>query len=281
MQKVISLETAYSEYGTFFTDDFARRVFTLTANFPQVNSIVFTLVAEWRSISYAVALPTQYPSSLKSFVDGFVNNSTNYTSAGVIADVVIGRLVKDMPELDMSARDQRAIRNKLKQLAQEAESARKTTIEFDEEAIWRDYLSMHVVQLGIHGMLKMGYLGLYSAYENFLVKLMRLIQEQDVRVTDRNFDEQVRQCFGVKAGNVYINSDMSTIRKIRHSLVHAGGRLTDHLKKIDQLPVVVVDGELHIHPRHLRDLYKILSKAALVAIEECISKNSTDSTSEL
>ena len=90
----------------------------------------------------------------------------------------------------------------------------------------------------------------YNAYENLLVRLAKTAAGLDsLRVTNKSdFNKCLREQFGDDGRDTcWTNSRINLFRLIRHSLSHAGGRLTDDLAKIKH-NLHLIDGKIQITP---------------------------------
>ncbi len=99
--------------------------------------------------------------------------------------------------------------------------------------------------------------------KNFIVRtLSRVHGGKQIRVTDKSFKSDFRAAFGDLIEDAWFASEIHVARLIRHSLMHAGGRVTDDLRKC-KIPVVVQDEGLNIFPEHILNLYQVLKTPAL------------------
>ncbi|WP_372721646.1 hypothetical protein [Novipirellula sp.] len=221
MERQLIIDTRQEAYGSFFTDNFAREAFSASDSAPLLKEPIFDLIADWRSASYAGALPAQIPGSIKQFHDAFVNLETTAS---------------------------------VKQ-------------EIDGENIWQQYLSLHPFHVGLHGTMRLVYLAVYGAYENFLVRSLSIAHNgKPIRVTSSDFKKDFRDKLGVLIDDAWFAEDIRIARLVRHSLMHAGGRVTDDLRRC-KIPLVVHNDFLNVFPEHVFALYNALKVPALAVMQ--------------
>lgn len=263
-------------YGSFMVDDFPARAFACAEDSPQLERIVFDLVADWRCASYAGAMPAQIPNVMKMFHDSHVNNVDNFSGVLQHSDTIIALLSRELPEL---ATDPQLVRKIRQNLVTTAAGIRDATAgsrsELDAGVAWESFLSLEPFQMGLHSTMRLVYVAVYCAYENFLVRALSLGEGgSKVRISDQNFRQRFRKLFGSTTDTALTSEQMHRFRLVRNALVHAGGRLTPDLEELEKkstLPVVAHDGALHIFPEHIRSLYHALREPALtIMAAQCL-----------
>jgi len=267
MQKQYIVDTRQDAYGPFFTDNFAREAFDAADVATSLKTPIFDLVADWRSASYTGALPAQIPNAIKQFHDAFINAET--TPSGILqySEVILAKLSRELPDLVADPRLQRKVQEKVVALSCEIVDANASVNqELDGEEVWKQYLELHPFQLGLHGTMRLVYLAVYGAYENFLVRSLSIAHGgKRIRITDSSFKADFRSALGSLIENAWFADEIRVARLVRHSLVHAGGRVTDDLRKC-KIPLVVHDDSLHVFPEHVSKLYNALKVPALAVM---------------
>ena len=268
MGRRIMIDTRQEAYGTFFSDDFAHHAFAASQSAPRLKAPNFDLVADWRSASYVGALPASIPGGLKRFHDAFVN--ARITGAGILrySDVILVKLSHEMPDLVADPGLQQRFREKIVALSYEIAAVNGSVKqELDGEAVWQQYLEVPPFQMGLHGTMRLVYLAVYGAYENFLVRSLSIAHDgKRVRVTDRDFNRDFRAVLGDLIDDAWLSEEIRTARLVRHSMVHAGGRMTDQLRRC-KVPVNVQDDYLNVFPEHIASLYNALKGPALAIMK--------------
>ncbi|MBU0699630.1 MAG: hypothetical protein ABIK98_08415 [Pseudomonadota bacterium] len=274
MEKQLIVDDRPESYGPFFVDDFAHKAFDASDDISVLREPVFDLIADWRSASYAGALPYLIPSSIKGFHDAFVNKAPS--TAGILkySSVVLAKLSQQIPQVTSDPALQRALGEKIVALANEiCAAAASVTHELDENSIWQQFLSLHPFYLGLHGTMRLVYLSVYGAYENFIVRILSIAHGgARIRVTDRDFKKRFRGAFGDLIEDAWLSPEINAFKLVRHAIMHAGGRITPDLRSV-RIPVVVHDDALHIFPEHIRQLYDTLKEPALRLMQaKCFRK---------
>ncbi|MBC7820027.1 MAG: hypothetical protein IAG10_24355 [Planctomycetaceae bacterium] len=265
MSRNLMFDNRPESYGSFFTDDFAKRIFEASDDVETLKPIVFDLVADWRAASYAGAMPGLIPSSLKGFHDAFVNDSEPNTGTLQMATAVAARVSQLMPELTSDPALQRRFRECLVQVAAEMKEINgKIRVEMSLDEVWEKYTALPPFIMGLSGTLRLVLVSVYSAYENFVVRALSLAHNgRPFSVKDKKeFAKGFRGAFGDFYDRAWTHSRIHAYRLVRHSFVHAGGRVTKELRDV-RIPVVVQDDFLHVYPEHIKELYGLLSGPAL------------------
>jgi hypothetical protein len=274
MERRLVIDQRQDAYGTFFTDDFGRRAFAASDLSPIISEPIFDLVADWRSASYVGALPASIPGSIKNFHDGFIKTESSVTDILGFADVIMIKLSRELPELIDNQQLRRELHQKIVAISSEVMEAKASANqELDGNFVWEQYLALFPFKLGLHGTMRLVYLAVYSAYENFVVRCLSIAHGgKPIRVTNRDFDAQLKHAFGELANDAWFAPDIHIARLVRHSFMHAGGRITKELRN-RKIPLEAQDGCLHVYPEHISKLYNVLKVPAFAIMEAEIFRN--------
>lgn len=282
MEKSLIIDKRQDSYGTFFSDNFGHLAFAASDDAPLLAVPIFDLVADWRSASYVGALPASIPNAIKQFHDTFVKAETTATGILQYSDVILTKLSRELPELVDSPELQRILRERLVILTSEiAEANSSVKQELDGEAVWQQYLSINPFHMGLHGTMRLVYLAVYGAYENFVVHALSIAHGgKRIRVTDRDFKENFRAVLGDFIDDAWFAKDIHVARLIRHALIHAGGRVTNDLRNCD-IPLLVHEGILNVFPEHISELYDTLKGPALTIMKASCFRESSSKPSDV
>jgi hypothetical protein len=205
--------------------------------------------------------------TLKKFHDGYTNEPR---SAGMLkySEVVLSQLCLAVPTLTLDEKLGRAIQSSILDIScRIVEVDKSLKLDLDLEAAWKDYLKIVPFQLGVHALMRQTYLAIFSAYEDYIISLLKLASgEPNIRITDRDFNKKFRGAFGDLVESVWYDSRIQKAKLVRHALMHAGGRVTKDLECHD-IPVKVHEGYLHIFPEHNQALYDLLKVPALAILK--------------
>jgi len=267
MQGSIWIEDRLEAYGAFFRDDFAIKALEASKRSERLDRIAFDLVCAWRSASYSGALPAVLVMTLKSFHDGYTNEPR---SAGILkySEVVLSQLCLAVPTLTLDEKLGRAIQSSILDIScRIVEVDKSLKLDFDLEAAWKDYLKTTPFRLGVHALMRQTYLAIFSAYEDYIISLLKLASgDPNIRITNKDFKKKFRGTFGDLVESVWFDPRIQEAKLVRHALMHAGGRVTKDLECHD-IPVNVHEGCLHIFPEHNQALYDLLKVPALAILE--------------
>jgi hypothetical protein len=281
MQKSILVDDRQEQYTTFFQDDFAKQAIAASRHHSGLRQLTFDFVAELRGISYAAALPVLVPSSIKEFHDSFANAEPSSTGILKYSKAILTRLAREIPELLISSELNHKLQIELVRISNEiTEIDSRVKTELDGELLWRHYLSQGPFHLGLHSTLRQCYLNIYGAFENFVVRCVSIADgKSPMRASDNDFKKSLRRHFGEIADGCWYSTDLNAARLVRHSLIHAGGRITNDLMKI-KIPIIVHEEHLHVFPEHLRSLYAVVSAAALKFVRAPVFQAITNKSCE-
>ena len=268
MQRTILLDDHPGSYGSFFNDDFAKAALDASEDVEGLHRIVFDLVADWRAASYCGALPSTIPSSVNSFLEGYVNEQEPNTGTLRFADAIVRRMAQIMPEVSADPAMQRRLHDSLVRVAAEIkEIGGRIRIEVNAKEVWDEYLSLVPFQLGLSATMRLVLISVYSAYENFVVRGISLADGgRPIRITDRKaFESRFRAAFGDLYERGWRDPRIHAYRLVRNAFLHAGGRVTKELQAVG-IPVAPDEGGLHVFPEHIKELYSLLKGPALELI---------------
>jgi hypothetical protein len=267
MQGSIWIEDRLEAYGAFFRDDFAIKALEASKRSERLDRIAFDLVCAWRSASYSGALPAVLVMTLKSFHDGYTNEPR---FAGMLKylEAVLSQLYLAVPALTSNEKLSRSIQSSILDIScRIVEADRSDKTDFDLEAAWKDYLETTPFRLGVHALMRQTYLAIFSAYEDYIISLLKLASgDPNIRITDRDINKKFRGTFGDLVESVWFDSRIQKAQLVRHALMHAGGRVTKKLECQD-IPVEVNEGYLHIFPEHNQALYDVLKVPGLAILQ--------------
>ncbi|MFN6399003.1 MAG: hypothetical protein ACK449_03830 [Planctomycetota bacterium] len=270
MQGSLMIDTRKEAYGTFFKDDFAKKAFEVSDDCNELRRPVFDLISAWRSTSYSGALPSVLVMTLKSFHDGYANEPS---SAGMLrySEVVLAKLCLEIPALTENGELCRSLQSRIVDIsAQIVEADRATKLELDSESAWQEYLKLHPFVMGVHATMRQTYLAIFGAYENYIVSLLKIgLGGAPVRVTDRDFTKKFRDVFGDLVESAWLEPRILVAKRVRHAIIHAGGRVTRDLEG-QKIPVVVHDDHLHVYPEHNKALYDVLKVPAFAMMRSSV-----------
>jgi len=146
-------------------------------------------------------------------------------------------------------------------------------VEASRQDLWDKYLETNAFRVALWKLSEGMYCSIYYAYENLIVNLLQEIKGKTVRVTDRDFNEELTRVYGNKVANRTWNSKfISVSREVRNCIVHNGGKPSSKLLKMNPLLPLIDDRDILISASDTRELYAKLKPAAYEIIEESRKK---------
>ncbi len=224
-------------------------------------------MADWRSISYAVAFPALSPVSIERFHIGMLRTGPlDYSLLGFL-EFLLFRLSEKIPSLTSDQQLRDAIKVQVANLVIEmAPLKAERDKHVSAHAVWDQLINHHPMHMGIHGIMRLSYIGLFGAYEEFLVRSTRLLSgNTKVRSSYSRFPSILESAYGPdEAWICWTSTQLSSIREIRNRLVHAGGKAKESDFALASL-VHIEDGYMHVFPCHIKSAYRSI-KPSILAI---------------
>lgn len=266
-QKAIVVDQRLDSYVGFLQSDFVSHVFDAADRATQVKHFALHLMADWRSISYAVAFPALSPASIETFHSGMLSaGPLDYSLLGLLESLLL-RLNERIPSLTSDQQLRDSIEAELVHLINElAPLKTERDNHISAHAVWDQLIDQHPMLMGIHGIMRLSYIGLFGTYEEFLVRCTRILSgNAKVRSSSGRFQSILERAYGLdKARLCWSSTELSSIREIRNRLVHAGGKTKEGDSALASM-VHIEDDYMHVFPWHIVNAYLAI-KAPILAI---------------
>jgi hypothetical protein len=266
-QKAIVIDQRLDSYVGFLQSDFASHVFDAADRATQIKHFALHLMADWRSISYAVAFPALSPASVERFHIGMLSaGPLDYSLLDLLESLLL-RLNERIPSLTSDQQLRDAIKAELTHFINElAPLTTERDKHISAHAIWNQLIDQHSMPMGIHAIMRLSYTGLFGTYEEFLVRCTRILSgNAKVRSTSGCFQSILERAYGHdKAKLCWSSTKLSIIREIRNRLVHAGGKAKEGDSALASM-VHIEDGYMHVFPCHIVNAYLAI-KPPILAI---------------
>jgi hypothetical protein len=112
--------------------------------------------------------------------------------------------------------------------------------------------------------MRLAYIGIYGAYEEFVVRCVRISTGNSrLQSTRGNFSTAIGSSLGPDLlVRCWESEEINQVRTIRNKLIHAGGQADESTRYLTNL-VHIQDGFMHIFPEHLTQAYACLKSPAL------------------
>lgn len=274
LRRNVRVDIRHQSYRNCFSDDWGERIHALTENCPALAELVMDLTMAWRGAAYTVSLPLTTLDHTKLYHDTFVQTGKLNTQFLKLMEIVPKLLANKIPELTSDGNLIRRLQQELVEIsAQVSESDTCKNVELPLEGLWDAQLKEPAFQLSIWGSQRICYSALFGAYENFLVRCVRIAtQREGIRSTDKDFNKQIVDGFdALIRDKCWTNNRFAIAREARHSLLHAGGRLTKKLSK-QKHDFVVTHDRIQVMPDNIKSLFELLKDAAFELSEVAVNK---------
>lgn len=266
--KTFVVDERLDSYAGFLESDFACQVFEASDKAKQIRHLVLHLIADWRSISYAVAFPALGPASIESFHVGMLNTGPlDYSLLGFLEFLLL-RLHDRIPSLASDEQLRNEIRAELSQLITEiAPLKAERDKHVSAHAVWDQFINQRPMHMGVHSIMRLSYIGLFGSYDEFLVRSTRVLSgDAKLQSTSRDFQAILKQTFGPDMARLcWTSTQIAKIHKIRNRLVHAGGKVKEDDSVLVPL-IHIEDDYMHIFPCHIKAAYLALKSPILALL---------------
>jgi hypothetical protein len=232
-------------------------------------------MVDWRGAAYTASFPTQILVHLRSFAEGYSSDPEPNTGTLRFADAVLKKLSHGVPELTADPQLQRTIRQKVVDLTAEIKDAQsRVSIELPIDKLWKQYLAHHVYRITLWSTLRICYVAIYNAYDNFAQRCTSVAHNgENIRTTNHErFKAKFSEAFGATAlQKCWTSPDVTMASRARNALSHASGRAPKELLE-NPHNFQIEDGIIHIRPSDIKEVYSILKDSAFVLCEAAKDK---------
>lgn len=270
----IYLHTRPEAYRNFLSDEWGERIHTLTSPAPTLSALIYDIMLEWRAASYALSLPAMIPEQLKGYHDSFVNTGEINTTFLRLAEGISRKLVRRVPELTSDPALIRRLQAEIVILGSDLEAAKSgVELELPLEDLWSEYMKLPAFYLCLWGSQRIAYVSIYNAYDNFISRLVcTALQLDGCRTGTKEFKKQLLDAFGKELKEkCWTSPDLYVAREVRHSLSHAGGRVTRELADIQPgHGFVEIEGRIQVTPDKTKALFALVKDCVYALAEEAV-----------
>ena len=260
VNKNIVIDDHLEAYRTFFDHGWAEQI-DRVAKGTALSDLVFDLALAWRGAANTHVMPWLMAHNLSAFYAG-VMQSENPPGTDLV-NGLLSRLRRDTT-ISIPTEVLTELRTLLRGISIQLGANRKRIVgEFDAQEAWKEFLGNWEFRFSLWGSQRLVYGAIYYAYEDFLLRCFRLATgRSDYRIQPK-FPKDFADEFGVSLrDDCWSHQQVNFARLTRHALVHNGGRLTEHLKKLKS-SIRVENGELQIMPPDTKALFNLLKVRAL------------------
>lgn len=262
--KQILIDPRAESYRTFFDHAWARSMHELVSGSKLLDP-VFNLCLSWKASVNAHVLPWLMVDGIRKFFEGYLQGQATATEQLVF---LLSQSVPKAMADSLSHMNRKKLAGHLTTLGNAVrQEQRVIPPELDPQFMFQEMISAaagHELQLSILGVERSTYGSICHAYENFVTECVGLARgEPEYRPFPvARLIEHTGDVFGAEvAAHCLSDPAVETIRLVRNSLAHHGGRIKGKLASVDH-GICVVDGELQIMPEDNRRMFGILKQRA-------------------
>lgn len=265
--KQIFIDDRFESYGGLLRDEWAQQFFAETHGVMHLEQIAMDLTASWRGAAYTASFPTEMLKHFQVFVDAYTSDPESGAGTARLADAVLLRLLEDLPQLVGEHQLQTRLHQRVSVLTKKMKDARekaKLILSIDE--IWKAYLEHHVFKLTLWSSLRICFVAIYGAYDDFVQRCTAIASGNErIRTTQqREFKAAFIGAFGEQAYmQCWTSAEITLARHVRNSLAHAAGRVPRTLARKPH-HFRVDDNVIQVVPEDIKWLFAILGRATLL-----------------
>ncbi len=272
----IYIDRQLDSYKNYLSDERINSIANQLDKETVLSKHFFTLFMELRGVAYNASFPYLMPNMLGTFYTGYIQSVNPRRTFLEFASAIVKRLSNEVHQLTKNQRLSRKIRERLIVISHDYfDIDKKLPIAIDSYGIWEDLLRMpkYTFMYAVWSNQRVSYLAGFSAYDNFIARVVKDALNLDrCRTTDRDFPDKIKNAFGNNAAALaWTGDEITTLREIRHSLAHAGGKITDPLRQ-RKYGCVFKDDIIQITPKDIKRLFLAIT-SAVEAIVSCSRDN--------
>jgi hypothetical protein len=266
----LQIESEIEQYRHVWPTAAADQLDTRCGKAQKLRKLAMPLLLHWRAYAYGAGMPEQFVLAGKAAVEGF-QKSGGVTEVLDIAPKIVNGLAIAVPEMVNEEGLARRLEQAAILLGANFQEQRNKDIEvYPVDVAWHEHLQSPVFQLYIWSSMRLCYQGVYNAYEDFVIQVIRAILEippqEGFRANDPRFKEVFTKDLGPPLWDeCWKGKEIRDIKLIRHSLTHASGRMTPNMKEAG-IKIEMVNGVIQILPHRIRELYQLLAPRAMKII---------------
>ncbi|MEL7500039.1 MAG: hypothetical protein AAFN77_20730 [Planctomycetota bacterium] len=237
--KKVRVSVVREHYEMQLSSDWMQRKFDSMEANPALGDALFSLLAEWRAIAITGAMPAKIIDWLADYMNAYSNASPTKFACEAKASLINQQILELVPELAGNDVLFEKIISAIKKVTFEVQSTSdQLKIEINRDRLWKDFLAHDdpSFPMMLYSSQRVCFVAYYNAYECFLVDVLKeLSGSASLRMSNKKqINPLIKEHFGGDDGfgKCWGNSELNIARLTRHSFAHAGGKLTEDLKKV-------------------------------------------------
>ncbi|AMV21505.1 hypothetical protein [Planctomyces sp. SH-PL14] len=268
-------------YGRIYDFEWGRKLVELSQPAPVLSEMLFDLCLSFQGVSTTLAIPVLAVDAVEAFAKGTKLLELSSSLQLQYAKHIIARL--EQSHALNSSIERTLLVKMLEWFGEVHEKIKGEEIPFPRQELWDGWVKVETdegvdsrknqFRIGIWASQRLAYSALFFAYEDFILQLLSAMGHGGLWTSNAHkFEDACRRVFGdALAERCWLDSRIEDAKLIRHSLAHAGGRITKHLKGRNH--GVHVDGDrLQIMPHNVAALHHELKGCVLALAEWAVDK---------
>jgi hypothetical protein len=233
-----------------------------------LKETIESLIHTWRATGDMALLPSECLIQGQLAFQNYIRLRPNAVGYVGIIQNMIGELYRRLPEIVGDGKLNARLSSALADILTDYDlKTREKLSEFQPDQMWQDAIQNEPYRRAIWGSQRVAFVSIYNAYEAFLIDSFKAAFKPSsgslrTEGPQSQFSEYLSR-LGVEK-TCWTDTAIDNAKAIRHSLVHAGGKMTILLDKLitkSGRKIEFDDGLLVIKPDHLKSLTLVLQKA--------------------
>lgn len=274
------IDDRIESYGQIYDFDWAKKLVEVSDPAPVLQEMLLDLCISFQGVSTTLAIPALAVDVAKAYADSAKLGRLSDSLQLRYSEHIVARL-RQSHALNGSI-ERELLAQMLKWIEEVHEIIKGEAIPFPRQELWDEYVTVeanepidsHKTQfrVGIFAAQRLAYSALFFAYEDFFLQLLARMGHGGLWTMNPKFPGVCEQVFGqAVADRCWWDTKIEDAKLVRHSLAHAGGRVTDKLRNRNH-GIDVLDDRLQVMPRHVVALNNELKECVLMLAQWAVGK---------
>lgn len=277
------VDMRFDAYSEFLPRDWCESTLDIAPQNSLLRQRILDLFFEWRGADSNARIPAAYVSSLRSFAESFIRE---YGQKFEHLDIALQIFASRLPPFVQTPLLLTTLANEFCQTAKQVRLINQQQCPtYSDEDLWNELVGIkddeliesndaNTFRIALASSQRVSFVAFYNAYEHFLLNcVLDANHLASGRSGGKEFKKNLTKAFGDELKTTcWTDPELNIFRLVRHSLTHAGGRITKDLNGVgfDKNPrkFHLVDGQVHIIADDNGRLMTVLRNCVLQLVEK-------------
>lgn len=272
----IYIDSQLDSYKNYLDDERIGNIANQLNKDSVLGKHFFILLMELRGIACNASFPYIITEVSNFIYNTYIPTINPRNTLLDFASAIMTRLSKEIPQLTKRNRISRKIKDRLIVMSQDYLDMDKKLQLVNHNDIWENFINTrnYVFRHTVWSNQRVSYLSAFSAYDNFIVKIVKdKLKLDKYRRTNNDFNKDIKRIFGEETGKIVWNDgELLVLRKIRNSLAHEGGKTSDPLTLMElKQECVLKDDVIQITPKDIKRLFSAITSAVEAIVNHSVN----------